>query len=283
MPSHSGRIFFGRISAFDIIAAVGRHPTVTELWEDTGRWRRRASATGDGLLMATGGQPTGRSFIQEAIVALPVIWAGVIVVLSARGLLQWFQSNIDYGLSDDIATYIHVGMATSALHILGGLFVLGLAWRKSPRFAFWFTAWAVFVIVCDVGMQAATLFISAFVQSFQQWLMTGLFTAAGIAAIAVARRQPVPDFAPATASPRVAVGVVVLNAVIGLIVGGGLGLALGLVIGSVAVDLLGISCFEGGCGYAAVAIAFLVMIVGAIGGLVFAVVRTRRRRPAPTV
>jgi hypothetical protein len=184
----------------------------------------------------------------------------------------------------DITTYMYVGTATPALHILGGLFVLGLAWRKSPRFAFWFTVWAVFVIVCDVSMQAATLFIPAFVQSLQQWLITGLFTAAGIAAIVVVRRQPAPDLAPAAAaaSARAPVGVVSINAVLGFIVGGGLGLALGLLIGSVAVDLLGISCFEGGCGYAAVAIGLLVMIAGAIAGLVFAIVRTRRRTPAPT-
>jgi hypothetical protein len=234
--------------------------------------------------MATGGQPTGRGFVQEAIAALPVIWAGVIVVLSARGLLQWFRYSLDYGMPGDITTYMYVGMATSALHILGGLFVLGLAWRKSPRFAFWFTVWALFVIVCDVAMQAATLFIPAFVQSFQQWLITGLFSAAGIAAIVVARRQPAPDLAPAAAaaSARAPVGVVIINAVLGFIVGGGLGLALGLLIGSVAVDLLGISCFEGGCGYAAVAIGLLVMIAGAIAGLVFAIVRTRRRKPAAT-
>lgn len=231
--------------------------------------------------MTTGEHPGGRGFVSEAIAALPVIWIGVIVVLSARGLIGSFQASLSYGLPGEIANFIYVGMGLAVVQILFGIYVLGLAWRKSPRFAVWFSAWAVFVICSDVGMQVATLFITAFTQTFEPWLMAGLFTAIGIAAIVVARGAEATPPAIAAVPTPVPTGVVFLNGLLGFIVGGALGLVVGLGAGALIVDLLDVSCFEGGCGYAAAAIALLVMIGGAIAGLVFAIWRTRRRRAAP--
>jgi hypothetical protein len=231
--------------------------------------------------MTTSEQPGGRGFMNEAIAALPVIWLGVILVLSARGIVRSFQPSFSYGLPGEIANFIYAGMALAVVQILFGVYVLGLAWRKSSRFAFWFTLWAVFVICCDIGLQVATLFIGAFTQTLEPWLMTGLFTAIGIAAIVVARRAEAAPPSIAVVSMPAPAGVVLLHGFLGFIVGGALGLVVGFGAGALIVDLLDVSCFEGGCGYAAVAIALLVMIVGAIAGLVFAIWRTRRRGATP--
>lgn len=232
--------------------------------------------------MTTGEHPGGRSFVQEAVAALPAIWVGVIVVLSARGILRSVQTVLTDGIPAEIATYIQVGMAASLVQILGGACLLVLAWRGSPRFARWFTIWALFVICCDIGLQAATLFIGAFTQILEPWLITGLFTAIGIVAIVIARRaETSPAATAASAGTPASTGIVVLHGLVGFIVGGGLGLVVGFGVGALTVELLDVSCFEGGCGYAAVAIAFLVMIAGAIIGLVMAIRRARRRRAAP--
>lgn len=235
--------------------------------------------------MTTGEDAVGRSFLHEALAAVPVIWVGVIVFMSARGLVQSLQAVFDPILPSAVANLIYLAMASSVVRILGGAYVLGLAWRKSTRFAFWFTVWAIFVILSSLAFQVATLFIDAFVATLSPWLMTGLVAAISTAGIVIAHRAGMPPrSAPARAiadAAQVPVGVVIINAVLGFILGGGLGLLLGFGAGSVIVDWLEVSCFEGGCGYAAVAIALLFMIVGAVAGLVFAIWRTRRRRAAP--
>jgi len=235
--------------------------------------------------MATGEDPVGRSFMREAVAAVPVIWVGVIVFMSARGLVQSLQAVFDPILPSAVANLIYLAMASSVARILGGVYVLGLAWRKSPRFAFWFTVWAIFVILSSLAFQVATLFIDAFVPTLSPWLMTGLVAAISIAGIVIARRagmppRPAAGLTSANAAP-VPVGVVIINGVLGFILGGGVGLVLGFGAGAVIVDWLEVSCFEGGCGYAAIAIALLFMIAGGIAGLVFAIWRTRRRRAAP--
>lgn len=227
--------------------------------------------------MATDEHPGGRSFIQEAVAALPAIWAGVIVVLSTRGILRSAQTAFSDGVPAEIAAYIQVGMAASLVQILGGIYLLLLAWRRSPRFAHLFTIWALFVIGCDIGLQAATLFIAAFTQIIEPWLMTGLFTAIGIVAIVIARRADTPAATAVSATAQASTGIVVFHGFLGFIVGGGLGLLLGFGVGALTVELLDVSCFEGGCGYAAVSIAFLVMIAGAIIGPIVAIRRVRRR------
>lgn len=232
--------------------------------------------------MTTGDEPArgGNDFNRDLAAAAPVIWLCASLLLSLRGLWQGWQVMFESGLPDGVSEYIQAGMVAAAVQILLGLYVLGLAWRRSPRFAFWFTFWAVVTIVPVVGLQVATLFVDAFVQTFTPWLITAVSVAISVWTIWLVRRSK-----PATAATQAPVpvgpapvGVVILNAFLGFVLGGAAGLGIGLFAGSVIVDWLDVSCFEGGCGYAAAAIGLLGMILGAIGGLVFAIWRTRRRR-----
>lgn len=232
--------------------------------------------------MTTGDEPArgGNDFSRDLAQAAPVIWLSANLLLSLRGLWQGWPTIFAYDLPSSVMTYVHAGMAAGVVQILLGLYVLGLAWRKSPRFAFWFTLWAVFAIVADIAFPVASLFIGDFVLTLAPWLIATVSVAISVWTIWLVRR-PKPAMAmaethePAGPAP---VGVVVLNGILGFVLGGAAGLGIGLLAGSAIVDWLDVSCFEGGCGYAAAAIGLLGLIIGAIAGPIFAIWRTRRRR-----
>lgn len=220
----------------------------------------------------------GNSFGQDVAAAAPVVWLCANLLLSLRGLWQGWPTLFAYDLPDAVADYVHASMAAGAVQILFGLYVLGLAWRKSPRFPFWFTLWAVLTIVTDVAFLAATLFIEPFAQTWMPWLIALVSVALSVWTIMLVRRPAAATLAaPATTAGPAPAGVVILHALLGLVLGGAAGLGIGLLAGSVIVDWLDVSCFEGGCGYAAAAIGLLGLIIGAIAGPVFAVLRTRRK------
>lgn len=222
----------------------------------------------------------GRSFHQDLVAAAPVIWLCASIFLSLRGLWQSGWAVFGIELPAGIMGYIYASQAASVIQVLLGLYVLGLAWRRSPRFPFWFTVWASIAILADVGFSLASLFIGAFSPDWSPWLIAAVSVAISVWTIVLVRR-PCPmaaASAPAVPAGPVPVGVLILNAVLGLVLGGSAGLGIGLLAGSVIVDWLDVSCFEGGCGYAAAAIGLLGLILGAIGGPIFAVLRTRRGR-----
>ncbi|MFH1797324.1 MAG: hypothetical protein ABIK36_00880 [Pseudomonadota bacterium] len=235
--------------------------------------------------MTTGDEParSGGDFNRDLAAAAPVIWLCANLLLSLRGLWQGWPTVFAYDLPDSVAYYVYASMAAGIVQILFGLYVLGPAWRKSPRFAFWFTNWAILAIVVDIGFPVATLFIGDFVLTWMPWLIAAVSVAISVWTIWLVRRPQ-----PATAATKAAepagpapLGVVILNAVLGFVLGGAAGLGIGLLAGSAIVDWLDVSCFEGGCGYAAAAIGLLGLIIGAIAGPVFAIWRTRgRRKPA---
>lgn len=248
--------------------------------------RRRARRDAEwGQTMTTGQEPArgGNDFSRDLAAAAPVIWLCANLLLSLRGLWQGWPTVFAYDLPEGVVEYVYASMAAGVAQILLGLYVLGLAWRKSPQFAFWFTLWAAVTIVADVAFLAATLFIEPFVQTFMPWLIAAVSVGISIWTIILVRR-PNPATAVAdTAGPAgpAPIGVVILNAVLGFVLGGAAGLGIGLLAGSAIVDWLDVSCFEGGCGYAAAAIGLLGLIIGAIAGPVFAIWRTRgRRKPA---
>lgn len=232
--------------------------------------------------MTTGNEPVrgGNDFSRDLAQAAPVIWLCANLLLSLRGLWQGWPTLFAYDLPDTVADYLYASMAAGIVQILFGLYVLGLAWRKSPRFPLWFTLWAVLTIVADVAFLAATLFIEPFAQTLMPWLIAAVSVGISIWTIVLVRRpKPATAMADAagTAGPT-PVGVVILNAFLGLVLGGAAGLGIGLLAGSAIVDWFDVSCFEGGCGYAAAAIGLLGLFVGAIAGPVFAIWWTRRRR-----
>lgn len=224
----------------------------------------------------------GRAFHQDLVAAAPVIWLCASIFLSLRGLWQSGWAVFGIELPAGIMGYIYASQAAGVVQVLLGLYVLGLAWRRSPRFPFWFTVWASIAILADMGFSLASLFIGAFSPDWSPWLIVAVSVAISVWTIMLVRspRPMAAATAPAVPAGPVPVGVLVLNAVLGLVLGGAAGLGVGLLAGSVIVDWLDVSCFEGGCGYAAAAIGLLGLILGAIGGPIFAVLRTRRARRA---
>lgn len=234
--------------------------------------------------MTTNQEPAqgGRAFHQDLVAAAPVIWLCASTLLSLRGLWQSGWAVFGIELPPGVMGYIYASQAAGVVQVLLGLYVLGLAWRRSPRFPFWFTVWAAIAILADIGFPVASLFIGAFVPTWSPWLIAAVSIAISAWTITLVRRPRTVAVANAPAAPAgpVPVGVLILNAVLGLILGGAAGLGIGLLAGSVIVDWLDVSCFEGGCGYAAAAIGLLGLILGAVGGPIFAVLRTRRGRRA---
>jgi hypothetical protein len=221
----------------------------------------------------------GKSFLEDLAVAAPVIWLCANLLLTLRGLWQGWPTALAGDLPGEIALYVQGGLAAGIVQLVLGIYVLGLAWRRSPRFPFWFTLWASLAIAFDILFLVASFLIGAFVASWLPWLVAAMSVALSAWTIALVRRHPEQAPAARPLGPAGA-GALVLWGILGFVVGGGAGLGGGLLAGSVIVDWLDVSCFEGGCGYAAAAIGLLGLVVGAIGGAIFAIVRVRRQRAA---
>ncbi|MDP3895885.1 MAG: hypothetical protein Q8Q62_04345, partial [Mesorhizobium sp.] len=204
--------------------------------------------------------------------SLPSLWLFIVMALSAWGIVQAWRATFDYRLPDFVTNMLYAGIAVDLVTVLAGLYVAGLFWRGSPLFATAFSLWAGFDILTRLGLQVATLFSDVYVVTPVSWIIAAVAIAIDVACIAIVRRTP-PSAAPASRPPA---GVYLINGFLGAVVGGVLGAVLGFIGGAVIVDWMEVSCFEGGCGYATVAIALLVMLVSTGLGLAIAIRRTRR-------
>ena len=156
--------------------------------------------------------------------------------------------------------------------------VLAHAARRAAGFPRAFTLWQVFNIAVSL-LSLAILFAS------DVFVVTGWSLAPPLAEIAAgsalillvsrSKEAPLVFYDEGTTEPP---GLVVaVNAILGAILGGIGGLVIGFAVGAMLVEILDVSCFEGGCGYFAAAIGLLGMLLGAVAGAVVAVWRTRRR------
>ncbi|TJV26442.1 MAG: DUF2569 domain-containing protein [Mesorhizobium sp.] len=213
---------------------------------------------------------------------VPVGWLVFVMAWSVYGLISVWPAVGATGLPDSVFYLIYGGLAVDIITILWALYLLGLAFGRSARFPRQFTIWQVATIIWLVAWQACALTISDFVFSGQALAITAAQLAIGVLCIYLLRRGSEADAVyvnPETESPPVFVSVVA--ALLGIVLGAVIGAVGGFAIGSVIADATEMSCFEGACGYFAVFTGLAGLVIGAIGGGVFAVWRVHRRKRKP--
>lgn len=209
----------------------------------------------------------------------PPVWLAVNIALAAWHLVGsgWLLDQSD--LPGFVAVFVYGGAVAALVKLLWGLFVLRLAWMRSPRFAPSFIAWQAAVILWVVAMQAYVLLAPDF-SSSPEWIATAaLEVAVGafcIAAAARAGRRPPAAPAPAHAAAPSTLATI-LAGLLGLLAGAVLGLGAGLLVGALIADVTDMSCFEGACGFFAFFTGLFGLFVGAVAGLALAIVMARRR------
>ena len=215
---------------------------------------------------------------------VPVGWLVFVMAWSVYGLISVWPAVGATGLPDSVFYLIYAGLFIDVVTILWGLYLLGLAFGRSARFPRRFIIWQVATIVWLVAWQTAALTISDFVFSGQALAITAAQIAIGGLCIHLLRRGSEADAVyvnPETESPSAFV--CVIAALLGIVLGAVIGAVAGFAIGSVIADATEMSCFEGACGYFAVFTGLAGLVIGAIGGGIFAVWRVHRRKRKPAV
>lgn len=227
---------------------------------------------------------TGKDWLAYA----PPAWLAVVLLLSLRGLVMSWPVLSYPDLPASIQGFVYASMAVGVVTLLWGVFVLGLAVAKSHRFPRAFVAWQIAVLVFLVTRELYVLATPAFVFSLGSHIWPAVEAVIGVCCLVIALRDKSPVAvhtvamnAPAMRPPAGALTVIVA-ALLGIVVGAVVGFGVGVLAGSVIAEATDISCFEGGCGYFAVFIGLLGLLVGSIAGGILAVWLVRRRKPAAT-
>ncbi|WP_167458806.1 DUF2569 domain-containing protein [Mesorhizobium kowhaii] len=213
---------------------------------------------------------------------VPPGWLVFVMAWSVYGLVSswWLVGNS--GLPDRIFYLLLSGVVANVITILWGLYLLGLAFGRSARFPRHFTIWQIATIIWLLARQAYVLTISDFVFSGQALAVTAAEIAIGVLCIYLLRRGSEAGAVyanPETESPPVFVSIIA--ALLGIILGAVIGAVGGFFAGEGIAEATDMSCFEGGCGYFALFIGLAGLVVGAIGGGLFAVWRVHRRIRKP--
>ena len=215
---------------------------------------------------------------------LPVAWLCLVMALSARGFDQSLVVMQGFSLPDAALYLVYASMIVAVVTILWGLYLLGLAFNRSARFPSSFTVWQWAIIAFLLAKQVYVLVAPDFAFSIEGLAWDGGEIAIGLFLIFLVGRT---DRARAVFSndERAHPGLLVslIAAVLGVIVGGAVGAGVGLAAGSGISEATDMSCFEGACGYFVVLIGLAGLLVGAIGGGIFAVWRVNRRKAKPAV
>jgi hypothetical protein len=214
---------------------------------------------------------------------IPTGWLAVVMILALRGLVSAFPFAFGYDLPGRVMFLIYGGVAASVVTLLWGLYVLGLALRRSPRFPRQFAAWQIVQIAWLLIWQAYVLVTPEFVFSVENTAMTALEIAIGLFCLYLVRGKgaaaAVHD-GPQTGPQPVFVSIIA--GILGVIVGGAIGFGVGLGAGVLIAEVTEMSCFEGACGFFAFFLGLGGIIIGAVAGGIFAVLRVNRR-PQPAV
>ena len=206
---------------------------------------------------------------------LPSLWVLLVMVLALRSLLQFWPLINEFTMPEDVVKWLWFGVAVSIINLVWGVWILGHAYGRSPSFAGAFTTWQVFNIAAMLVSAAYVLLADSFAQTLSSFDMTIVTIVVGIGLIVFVKRGP-KTLAPAPGA-RPAVVVFVVNALLGAIMGGIVLMFVGFFVGGVIADVTDMSCFEGACGFFALGIGVLGLIVGVIGGAVGAILLTGRR------
>ncbi|ARP63569.1 hypothetical protein A9K65_009400 [Mesorhizobium sp. WSM1497] len=213
---------------------------------------------------------------------VPVGWLVFVMAWSVYGLISVWPAVGATGLPDSVLYLIYGGLVVDIVTILWGLYLLGLAFGRSARFPRQFTIWQIAIIVGLLVIHAYAPTVPGFVFSGQALVITGAEIAIGALCIYLLRHGSEADAVyvnPKTESPSAFVSVIA--ALLGIVLGAVIGAVGGFAIGSLIADATEMSCFEGACGYFAVFTGLAGLVIGAIGGGVFAVWRVHRHKRKP--
>ncbi len=210
---------------------------------------------------------------------LPVAWLCLVMALSARGIDASIAIMLDFSMPTAVLWLIYASVGFSAVTIAWGIYLLVLAYNRSPAFPRNFTIWQWAIVAFLLAKQLYILVMPDFAFGIEGLVWDFGEIAVGLFMIWLVRRQDQPPVLLSSGSherPRLLVSVVA--AIIGIIVGGALGAGLGLALGTGISEATDMSCFEGACGYFVVLIGLGGMLVGAVAGGIFAVWRVNRRK-----
>jgi hypothetical protein len=214
---------------------------------------------------------------------IPAGWLAVVMILALRGLVSAFPFAFGYDLPGSVMFLIYGGGAASVVTLLWGLYVLGLAFRRSPRFRRQFAAWQIAQIAWLLIREAYVQVTPEFVFSVENTAMTALEIAIGLFCLYLVRgKGAAAAFHDRPATEPQPLFVSIIAGILGVIVGGALGFAVGLGAGILIAEVTEMSCFEGACGFFAFFLGLGGTIIGAVAGGIFAVLRVNRR-PQPTI
>ena len=215
---------------------------------------------------------------------LPVAWLGVVVLLTLRGLVNAFPFLFDHTLPTHIGNFIFANAVAGLAVLLWGLYLVGLAITRSPRFPHRFVPWQISVLAWTVAGAAYVLFVSDFILDLRGLLFSAFEVAMGLICLRIVRRPAetvTPQVLADSAGPSTLMYIVA--GVLGLLLGGAAGFGGGLLLGAGIAEITNMSCFEGACGYFALFIGLAGLVIGAIAGAILAVWLSRRQNSlAPT-
>lgn len=215
---------------------------------------------------------------------LPVAWLCLVVALSARGIDASIAIMLDFSMPTAVLWLIYASVGFSAVTIAWGIYLLVLAYNRSPRFPRNFTIWQWAIVAFLLAKQVYIFVMPDFAFGIEGLAWDFGEMAIGLAMIWLVRRQDQPPASLSSGSherPRLLVSL--LAAIVGIIVGAALGAGLGLALGTGISEATDMSCFEGACGYFVVLIGLGGLLVGAVAGGIFAVWRVNRRKSEPAV
>lgn len=209
---------------------------------------------------------------------LPVAWLCLVMLLAARGIDGGISFLLGFSPSDSVFYFVLASAIVGAVTILWGLWLLVLAYNRSPRFPRQFTFWQGALIAVMLLKQAYILVAPDFVTDW--WTIAWVVgeVAVGVAMIVLVNRRGAPKALVGAVQERTQRPLVIaIAAVAGVLAGAAAGAGLGLLVGSVLADVANVSCFEGGCGYFALMIGVVGCLAGAVvGGILAAWLANRR-------
>ncbi|WP_187969165.1 hypothetical protein [Aquibium microcysteis] len=211
-----------------------------------------------------------------------IAWVALTMLLSLRGLYSMLPIASDASLPPAVTAYLQAGIAVAVVNLLWGGWVMLAARSRSRALRRGFLGWQSFNLVAIAASVGFATLYGNFVTTAAGLILPGVEFVVGIALIVHALRLPdttAPDDAapspPAATRPASTAGTV-LGALLGGVAGAVLGGIVGFPFGAFLAERLGISCFEGGCGYFAAAVGLLLVLAGFVAGIVAAMKRIRR-------
>jgi hypothetical protein len=209
---------------------------------------------------------------------LPVAWLCLVMALSARGIDASITIMQDFSMPTAVLALIYTSAGFSAVTIAWGIYLLVLAYNRSPGFPRNFTIWQWAIIAFLLAKQIYILVMPDFAFGFVGLAWDFGEVAIGLVTIWLVNRQGQSRALIGNERQRPTLLVSVIAAVLGVVVGAAIGFGLAMVIGTFLSEVTDMSCFEGACGYFIIFLGLGGMLVGAVAGGIFAVWRVNRRK-----